>query len=186
MASSGVLRLVALVRTDASEELSASFIWVTRIGELGTTLALTSNRRTLRRNTKHSLVPGPPIFVTLMKEALRSSEISVLTRATRVTSQKTSFLIVGIVPPVSTRALESGGRLNLHPCHFTPEETTPSGDFIRGLVGHSGAEEDLFPLPRSIPRPSSAYWKFAERQLNSGANPTGSRNVPRRIALAVS
>jgi hypothetical protein len=29
---------------DVSEELSASFIRVTRIGELGTTLALTSNR----------------------------------------------------------------------------------------------------------------------------------------------
>jgi hypothetical protein len=38
-----------LVRTDVSEELSASIIRVTRIGELGT-LAVTSNRRTLRRN----------------------------------------------------------------------------------------------------------------------------------------
>jgi hypothetical protein len=47
MASSGMLRRVALVRTDVSEELSASFIRVTRIGELGTTLTLTSNRRTL-------------------------------------------------------------------------------------------------------------------------------------------
>jgi hypothetical protein len=32
--------------------LSAYFIRVTGIGELGTTLAATSNRRTLRRNTK--------------------------------------------------------------------------------------------------------------------------------------
>jgi hypothetical protein len=39
---------VALVRTDISEELSASFIRVARIGELGTTLAVTSNRRMLR------------------------------------------------------------------------------------------------------------------------------------------
>jgi hypothetical protein len=31
-----------------SEELSASFVSVTRIGELGTTLAVTRNRRTLR------------------------------------------------------------------------------------------------------------------------------------------
>jgi hypothetical protein len=35
MASSGMLRRVALVRTDVSEELSASIIRVTRIGELG-------------------------------------------------------------------------------------------------------------------------------------------------------
>jgi hypothetical protein len=42
-ASSGMLHRVALVRTDISEQLSASFIRVTRIGELGTTLAVTSN-----------------------------------------------------------------------------------------------------------------------------------------------
>jgi hypothetical protein len=46
--SSGLLRRVALVRTDVSEELSAFFIRVIRIGELGTTQAATSNRRTLR------------------------------------------------------------------------------------------------------------------------------------------
>jgi hypothetical protein len=68
-----MLRRVALVRTDVSEELSASFIRVTSIGELGT-LAVTSNRR---------VVPSSPILVTMMKEALNSSETSVLTRATR-------------------------------------------------------------------------------------------------------
>jgi hypothetical protein len=45
----GMLRRVALVRTDISEEPSASFIRVIIIGELGTTQAATSNRRTLRR-----------------------------------------------------------------------------------------------------------------------------------------
>jgi hypothetical protein len=44
MAFSGMLRLVALVRTDVSEELCASVIRMTRIGVLGTTLAVTSNR----------------------------------------------------------------------------------------------------------------------------------------------
>jgi hypothetical protein len=65
-----MLRRVALVRTDVSEELSASFIRVTRIGERGTTLAVTN------------IVPSSPILVTLMNEALSSSETSVLTRAT--------------------------------------------------------------------------------------------------------
>jgi DNA-binding TFAR19-related protein (PDSD5 family) len=41
IASSGMLRRVGLVRTDVSEELSASLIRMTRIGELGTTLAVT-------------------------------------------------------------------------------------------------------------------------------------------------
>jgi hypothetical protein len=50
MPFSGMLRRVALVRTDVSEERSVSIIRVTRIGELGT-LVVTSNRRMLRRNT---------------------------------------------------------------------------------------------------------------------------------------
>jgi hypothetical protein len=48
MVSSGMLRRVALVKADVSEEISAFFIRVTRISELGTTLAVTSNHRMLR------------------------------------------------------------------------------------------------------------------------------------------
>jgi hypothetical protein len=44
MPSSGMLRRVAVVRTDVSEERGVSIIKVIRIGELGTTLAVTSNR----------------------------------------------------------------------------------------------------------------------------------------------
>jgi hypothetical protein len=51
MVSSGMLHCLALVRTDILEELSTSFIRVTRISELGTMLAVTSNRHTLRRNS---------------------------------------------------------------------------------------------------------------------------------------
>jgi hypothetical protein len=60
MVSSGMLRRVALVRTGVSEEPSASFIRLTRIGEIGTTLASTSYRRTLRRNisTQRESVPS--------------------------------------------------------------------------------------------------------------------------------
>jgi hypothetical protein len=46
MASSGILRRVALVRTDVSEERFSSIIRITRSSVLGTTLAVTSNRRT--------------------------------------------------------------------------------------------------------------------------------------------
>jgi hypothetical protein len=49
--SPGMLRRVVLLRT----ELGASIIRVTRIGELESTLAVTSNRSTLRRNTKSVL-----------------------------------------------------------------------------------------------------------------------------------
>jgi hypothetical protein len=55
-----MLRRVALIRTEVSEELSACIIRVTRIGELGTLAN-----------------------VILMMVALSSSETSVLTRATR-------------------------------------------------------------------------------------------------------
>jgi hypothetical protein len=71
MPSSWMLCRVALVRTDGSEERNISIIKVTRIGELGK-LAISSNRRTLRRNT----------LVTLKMEVLGSSETLVLTRST--------------------------------------------------------------------------------------------------------
>jgi hypothetical protein len=117
-----MLRRVALVRTHVSEELSASFIMVTRIGALGTTLAVfldvtpcgscknrhfggtyrlhhlgNKNRRARNKVSSNFFVPrsvlrllvttigipSSPILVTLMMEAIRSSEISVLTRYTR-------------------------------------------------------------------------------------------------------
>jgi hypothetical protein len=77
---------VGLVRTDVSEELSASFIKMTRIGELGRTPVVSSNLvflRSVRRLLVTANVPSSPILATLMKELLISSETSILTRATR-------------------------------------------------------------------------------------------------------
>jgi hypothetical protein len=65
MLSSGMLRRVALVRTDVSEEPGASFIRVRRL------------------LVAACVVPSSPILVTLMMEPLSSSETSVLSRATR-------------------------------------------------------------------------------------------------------
>jgi hypothetical protein len=69
MSSSGMLRRVALVTADFPEELSASIIKVTRIGEQESTLAVIRNRRTLRRN-----VPNSTILDTLLLLVLCSSE----------------------------------------------------------------------------------------------------------------
>jgi hypothetical protein len=90
MASSGTFRRVALVRTDVLEELSASFIRVIRIDELGTMQAtwyakkyhlvfLRSVRRSL---VTASVVSSLPILVTPMKEALSYSETLVPSRTT--------------------------------------------------------------------------------------------------------
>jgi cobalamin synthase len=76
-----MLRRVVLVRTDVPEERSASIIKVTRIGELGATLAVSSS--VLQLLVIVNVAPSSPILVTLMMEAVRSFETSLLTRATR-------------------------------------------------------------------------------------------------------
>jgi hypothetical protein len=68
---------VALIRNDVLEERIASIIRVTGIGELRTTLAL------FRLLVTANVVSSSPILVTIMLEAIYSSETSVLTTATR-------------------------------------------------------------------------------------------------------
>jgi hypothetical protein len=65
-----MLRHVALVRTDVSEEPSAFFIRVTRIGELGTTLG-SSKMSVLTRATWHN-IPQDTILLSHHRENLKS------------------------------------------------------------------------------------------------------------------
>jgi hypothetical protein len=74
MPSSRRLRRWVLVRTDVSEEVTALIIRVTRIDVFPCSL-----RRLL---VTANVIPSSPILVTLIMEALSSSETSVLTRAT--------------------------------------------------------------------------------------------------------
>jgi hypothetical protein len=75
MVSSGMLRRVTLVRTDVSEEIRASFIRVTRIGELGTTLAalalISSETSVLTRATRRN-IPEDTILHSHRRENLKS------------------------------------------------------------------------------------------------------------------
>jgi hypothetical protein len=75
-----MLYCVPLVINEVSEKLSASFIRV-RIGELATSIGIF--RSVLRLLVTASVGPSSPIIVTLMKEALSSSETPVLTRGTQ-------------------------------------------------------------------------------------------------------
>jgi hypothetical protein len=85
-----MLRSVALVRTEVSEEPSAFIIRVTRIGELGTYLVLLRSVRRLLFTA--NVVSSLPILVTLMMEALSSPETLVLTRATRRNNPEDTIL----------------------------------------------------------------------------------------------
>jgi hypothetical protein len=96
MVSSGLLRRVALVRTDVSEETGASFIRMTKVGELGTTQVATSNRLTLRRNTNILF-----LVHRLLSPWWRRRQVPpkrrFLQKPQGLTSQKTPFFIVTAV-----------------------------------------------------------------------------------------
>jgi hypothetical protein len=80
--------------TDISEELSASTIRVTRIGELEMLAKLATDARCEEILSQLLITnfPSSPILVTLMMEALSSYETSVLTRATRPNISEVAIL----------------------------------------------------------------------------------------------
>jgi hypothetical protein len=101
-----MLRRVALVRTDVSEEPGASFIRVTRIGELGTTQAATGNRRTLRR-TRGVTSQKTPFFIVT---AVKTSNLTLCFLACEIPECYTSWS-----NPLRFNLFESTAMFSLHP-----------------------------------------------------------------------
>jgi hypothetical protein len=105
MASFGMLYRRDLLRIEVSEELAASIIRVTRIGD-----------------------PISPILVTLMMEVLRSSEKSVFTRATRCNIPEDAILedlafIFGVIQKRNCK-----GKLGRPPLLYEYESCEFSGE----------------------------------------------------------
>jgi hypothetical protein len=105
MVSSGMLRPVAFVRTDVSEEHRASFIRVTFLGSV---------RRLV---VAASVVPSSPILVALMKEALVPPKRRFLQEPHGVASQKTPFFNLSAVQEARPLCMEPEDSL---PCSHNP------------------------------------------------------------------
>jgi hypothetical protein len=85
MESSVMLRRVAFIKTDVSEEPNAAIIRVTRIDELGTTLTVTRNRCALRRDTKFRMASSGMIRRVALVRTDVSEELSAsFIRVTRI------------------------------------------------------------------------------------------------------
>jgi hypothetical protein len=129
-----MLRRVALVRTDVSEELSASIIRVTRIGEVGTTLVVTSNRHTLRRNN------------------IAEDDILHSDRSENLTSYKTGKFVLYL-------HLEDGGRIlfrNAVPIHQTALYQEAHYWTVLTLCSFAGAYFTKMPVATFRPDPLNA------------------------------
>jgi hypothetical protein len=155
MSSSGMLRRAILVRTDVSEERIASIVKATRIGELGTTLASTSNdivflRSVLRLILTANVVPSSLILVTLrMTERYVPAKRRFLQEPLGVTFQKTAifskplmywhpkapYCVYVVATHISTRSRGSYWAAGFRRLQFRiPSGSDPAVIFTRSVI----------------------------------------------------
>jgi hypothetical protein len=125
-----MLRHVALVRTEVSEERSATIIRLIIISELGTTIAVTSNRRTLWRNNmspwwRRRYVPPKRLFlqkphsVTFEKTAFFCWMVSIFTNGLSFLPSWFSFRLPSVPGQLSSWPQYLVNRFLFYPVHFS-------------------------------------------------------------------
>jgi hypothetical protein len=140
-----MLRRVTLVRTDVSEELSASIIRITRIGELRTTLAVTSNRRTLTLFLVHRFLSP------WCRRLYVPSKRLFLQEPYGITSQKTTFFIVTVVKTANLKLIFSLLRRSrtgaLPQLHYTFRSVSTNVPQNKGLQIFRAGNVECFSFP---------------------------------------
>jgi hypothetical protein len=140
-----MFRRVALVRTDVSEELSGSFIRMKRIGELRKTLALTNNRRTLRRNTSVPTratwrnIPEDAILHSHRRENFKSHTVSNAFWTARNSVNSLQSLLLGTVTVLSHHTMPGSYRWVI--CVFKMAERVTLLEFYDRLNETQGLEK---------------------------------------------
>jgi hypothetical protein len=124
-----MLRRVALVRTDVSEELSASIIRVTGIGELGTTLAVTSNSRTLHGVTSQKT----PFFIATSVKTSNLTCICIVWQSTHPRHLATFQAIYDVRQWESERVMCTFRWVKQLFSKLTTRRILPTTDYLKGL-----------------------------------------------------
>jgi hypothetical protein len=132
-----MLRRVDLIRTDVSDEFSAPIIRVTKIGEL---------RSVRRLLVTANVVPSSPIL-TLMMQALSSSETSVFLRSVR---WLLVILLLGI--PLYRIVYVLLSIIHTYFCHFAVSIVSGFGD-----VQRFSSDYDL--RTHGVPRDNAIPWR---------------------------